>query len=173
VRHHQEDLVGVALGQRLQHRGRIGVPEGLLEVTVSLEPERAVGGVLRPGSSVAVLASFKPFDVSSEEPVRLDGRLIPKDGQTPNSTHLILHKILVTNVQSQKTFKATAKDEDATAPAPGENLLVTLAVDASQAERVVFAAEHGTVWLAVEPKDAPESGTLVQTRGTIYQTDLR
>jgi pilus assembly protein CpaB len=157
----------------LQHRGQVGVPEGLLEVTVSLEPERAVGGVLRPGSSVAVLASFEPFEVSSEEPVRLEGRLIPKDGKTPDSTHLILHKILVTNVQSETSFKATSKDEEGTAPAPGENLLVTLAVDGPSAERVVFAAEHGTIWLAVEPKDAPEAGTAVQTRASIYEMDVR
>jgi len=158
----------------LVHRGSVAVPEGMLEVTVSLEPQRAVGGVLRPGSSVAVLASFEPFDVSSEEPVRLEGQLIPKGGQTPNSTHMILHKVQVTNVQSEESFKATAKDKEATAPAPGDNLLVTLAVDAPSAERVVFAAEHGKVWLAIEPQSTPEAGTRVQTRGSIYQAmDVR
>jgi pilus assembly protein CpaB len=147
----------------------VGVPEGMLEVTLSLEPERALGGVLRPGSSVGVLASFEPFEISSEAPVKLEGEVVPKDGKTPNSTHIILHKVLVTNVQSDSSFDPSAGDKKATAPAPGGNLLVTLAVDAPSIERLVFAAEHGSVWLALEPKGAPEAGTRVWTRGNIHQ----
>lgn len=148
----------------------IGVPEGLLEVTLSLSPERALGGVLRPGSSVGVLASFEPFEISSEGPVRLEGEVLPKDGKTPNSTHLILHKVLVTNVQSDSSFDPSSGDnKKATGPAPGGNLLVTLALDAPSVERVVFAAEHGSVWLALEPRDAPETGTRVRTRGNVHQ----
>ena len=33
--------------------------------------------------------------------------------------------------------------------------------------RVVFGAEHGTLWLAWEPKDANEAGTKVQTRAGV------
>ncbi|MBI2169920.1 MAG: hypothetical protein HYU28_10570 [Actinobacteria bacterium] len=156
--------------------GQVDIPEGKLEVTVSLEPQRAVGGVLRPGSTVAVLASFEPFDVSGGTDV--DGASVPAGGKTPNSTHLILHKVVVTNVQSAQTFSfgmgegqsgAGADEDGETAPAPSESLLVTMALDAPAVEQVVFAAEHGTVWLAIEPTDAPEEGTRVQTRGTIYE----
>ena len=147
----------------------VSVPQGLLEVTVSLEPERAVGGVIRPGGTVGVLASFEPFEISSEGPFRLDGVTLPKDAKSPNSTHLILHKVLVTRVQSDTTFKPKADDVEATAPAPSGNLLVTLALDAPSVERVVFAAEHGTLWLANEPRDAAETGTRVQTRGSVNE----
>lgn len=151
--------------------GQVDIPEGALEVTVSLEPERAVGGVLRPGSRVGVLASFEPFDVSN--PIDVDGATVPAGGKTPDSTHLILHKVLVTNVQSARTFSFEMgggdDEEGATAPAPAENLLVTLALDAPSVERVVFAAEHGTLWLAIEPVDANEDGTRVQTRGSVYR----
>ena len=152
----------------------VSVPQGLLEVTVSLEPERAVGGVIRPGGTVGVLASFEPFEISSEGPFRLDGATLPKDAKAPNSTHLILHKVLVTRVQSDTSFTPKAGDAEATAPAPGGNLLVTLALDAPSVERVVFAAEHGTLWLANEPRDASETGTRVQTRGSINEeTNVR
>lgn len=153
--------------------GRAGVPKGLLEVTVQLAPERVLGGDIKPGATVAVLASFKPFDMESPDPNA------PK--KTPNSTHIILHKVLVTNVQltnmttnrktSEKKDGEEAKDEDDTEPdpAPTGQMLITLATDAPSVERIVFTAEHGTVWLSAEPSDAPQGGTKIQTRGTIYE----
>ena len=43
----------------------IPLPDDKLAVTISLDPERAVGGQLASGSSVAVIASFDPFDIST------------------------------------------------------------------------------------------------------------
>lgn len=154
--------------------GQIDAPDNLLEVTVSLAPERAVGGVIRPGSTVGVVASFEAFDSSA--PTDVDGVIVPQGGKTPNSTHLILHKVLVTNVQSAGVFQGPGglggedeAEDGAPAQGPTENLLVTLALDAGAVERVVFAAEHGTIWLAYEPETASSEGTRVQTRGSIYQ----
>ncbi|MCZ7525583.1 MAG: RcpC/CpaB family pilus assembly protein [Acidimicrobiia bacterium] len=155
-------------------RAAVTVPEGLLEVTVGLEAERAVGGVLAPGATVAVVASFDPFDVSSTDPVEVDGVVVPPSGKTPNSTHIVLHKVLVTNVQLDGRVGSSDDGDDETAAgepgeAPAGRLLVTLALNAPSVERVVFAAEHGFLWLALEPATADEAGTRVQTRGTVYQ----
>jgi pilus assembly protein CpaB len=46
--------------------------------------------------------------------------------------------------------------------------MVTLAVTAAQAEAVVFGAEHGTLWLSLEPDRAQTGGTDVITPGNIY-----
>lgn len=149
--------------------GRVEVPDGLLEVTVSLAPERAVGGAIRPGSRVAVTASFESLDDGGANAV--DGTPAP-GAKAPVATHVILHKVLVTNVQSTTSFDVGVgggDDKGETAPAPSDDLLVTLALDAPSVERVVFAAEHGTLWLAFEPADAAEGGTRVQSRGTVYQ----
>jgi len=160
---------------------RAAAPEGLLEVTLSLQPERAVGGALAAGDTVAVLASFEPFDVSvAPTPdgqmgtVNVDGMLVPDGGKTPNSTHLILHKVFVANVQvgdeTSGPSVGSKRNDDEDAPAALEkNLLVTLALPAASVEKVVFAAEHGFVWLAAEPVDAAEGGTSVQTRGSVYR----
>ncbi len=171
----------------LETEAKIEVPDGLLQVTVSLSPERAVGGRLRPGSTVGVLASFEPFDVNAAEPggapedqpVEIVLETPPdepsqpaKQLRTPNSTHVVLHKVLVTNVQIERLPAETATpdvEQSNLELAPTGNLLVTLAVTAPDAEKVVFAAEHGTVWLAAEPDSADESGTAIQTRGTIYR----
>jgi pilus assembly protein CpaB len=119
-----------------------GVAPNLLQVTVALDPVRALGGQLRKGDSVAVTVSF----------------------DDPETTHLVLHKVRVTDV---RTTDGLTVATPAVGPAPASGLLVTLAVDAPSMEKVVFGAEHGRLWLAWEPKDAVESGTKVQTKAGV------
>jgi pilus assembly protein CpaB len=119
-----------------------GIGAGMLQVTVSLEPVRVLGGQLRKGDSVAVTISF----------------------DDPETTHLVLHKVKVTDV---RTTDGVAVSTPASGPAPAAALLVTLAVDAPSMEKVVFGAEHGRLWLAWEPKEASESGTKVQTKSGV------
>lgn len=163
--------------------GQVDVPDGLLETTIALSPERALGGNLKPGDTVALTTSFEPFDIEGT----VDEKGQPLDGEakkTGNTTHIILHKVLVTNVQGGAIRASTTQEPPATdgtpqqAPQPPQSapggpgaqaLMVTLALDAPSVERVVFAAEFGLVWLSAEPEDAPEDGTQVQTRGTIYE----
>jgi pilus assembly protein CpaB len=138
----------------LQAPGTVAVPAGLQEVSVVLEPQRAVGGRLAAGDTVGVLISLKP------------------DGGQPE-THAVLHKILVTQIQGAPAADpaqtpGTTQTASAASAAPTQSLLVTLAVSAAQAEAVVFGAEHGTLWLTLEPKDARVTGTGVITPDTIY-----
>lgn len=146
-------------------QGQIEVPDGLMQVTVSLDPERALGGRVKPGDTVGVLASFDPFtgvDPPGDEPAP----------QTPNSTHLILHKVLVTQVEggaAQPSAGIPGQEAPPQPTSPQGKLLVTLAVEAPSVERVVFTAEHGFIWLSHEPPATPEDGTTIQTRDTIYR----
>jgi len=138
----------------LQAPGTVAVPAGLQEVSVVLEPQRAVGGRLAAGDTVGVLVSLKP------------------DGRLPE-THAVLHKILVTQIQGAPAAdpsqtSGTTQTASAASAAPTQSLLVTLAVSAAQAEDVVFGAEHGTLWLTLENKDARVTGTGVVTPDTIY-----
>lgn len=163
----------------------VEIPPELLEVTVLLSPERILGGELLAGDLIAFVASFQPFTLDAVEPEgteNLQDFIIddptteegtPEPLRTPNTSHIIAHKVLVTNVQF--TNPPTAGEEGtvvATPPAnvaPGGQLLVTLAVDAPTIERIVFTAEFGTIWLAKEQPTSLEDGTEIQTRGTIYQ----
>ena len=141
---------------QLAEDAAVEVPEGLQEVSISLEPQRAVGGQVAPGDTVGLLASFRP------------------EGQDdPDVTKMILHKLLVTNVQVEQLPQEAGDGDDAdagSAPdlAPTGNLLVTLAVDVPQVERITFAAEHGTIWLTAEPEDATEDGSQIRDLGNIY-----
>jgi pilus assembly protein CpaB len=160
-------------------------PPGTLLVTVSLSPERAVGGQLIPGDLVGVIASFDPFDITFAEP----GQVIDGEGgegipiyvgstaegepsglKTPNSTHLILLGVTVTNVQVEQ-LPVEGEDAGADVPdlAPTGNLLVTLAVAPPEAERVIFTAEHGFLWLVYDDGTNDLGGTEIQTRETVYR----
>lgn len=119
-----------------------GINPGFLQVTVAMEPVRAIGGQIRKGDSVAVTVSF----------------------EEPETTHLILHKVRVTDVRDETGVPVTTP---ATGPAPAGRLLVTLAVDGPAVEKVVFGAEYGRLWLAWEPKEANEGGTKVQTKAGV------
>lgn len=125
--------------------GDVEVPEGFHQVTVQLEPRRVLGGHLAAGDTVG-------FFVSSRE---------------PSQTHLVLHKALVTRVEGGVVV---VENEDGTegTQGPSDSLLVTLAVTAPDAEVVVFAAEHETIWLSIEPENASEKGTRTVDREELF-----
>ena len=132
----------------LQAPGTVPVPDGLQEVSIVLEPQRAVGGRLAAGDIVGVF-------VSMTDPV---------------TTHSVLHEVLVTQVQGAPAPPAPVEGEASpvSGPAPSGSLMLTFAVTAPQAEAIVFGAEHGTVWLSLEPADPDVSRTQVLTPDTIY-----
>ena len=145
------------------------------EVTLSLEPERAGGGLLVPGDSVGLIMSFDPFAIEAEGVIEVDGTLLSGDGSTNTTTHQTLHKILVTNVQLEQVPEVAEREgvddeEDREVRlVPSGNLLVTFAVDVATAERIVFGAEYGKIWLTNQSVDVPEGPSIIQNRGTIYE----
>ena len=139
---------------------------------------------------MAVFASFDPFPLNTLEPTGLTDRRDPgahchhpagpgaadQAGlMSPNSTKIILHKVLVTNLQAEELPREVSEEDTiigALELAPTGNLLVTLALEPADAERLVFAAEHGSVWLAVEGNEVSDADTAVQTRGIIYEAPM-
>jgi pilus assembly protein CpaB len=141
--------------------GTVSVPEGLLEITIPLDPIRAVGGTVRPGDLVGVIASFSDYQGGATGP----------DGQPVAASQVsgfLLHKLLVTNVQGAPPGVQTAQEGGEGAAAPTGQLYITLATNAAAAERIVFASSYGDIWLAIEPADADESGTEVRNSERIF-----
>jgi pilus assembly protein CpaB len=123
----------------------VKVPTGLQALAVSLDPQRALGGHLAAGATVGVFLSM------------------PKDGDSPAATHLVLRQVLVTKVDGGSTTPAPEGD-DAPAAGAAASVTVTLAVNSRDAETLVFGAEHGTLWLSLQRADAVVSDTRVVTR---------
>ncbi len=172
-----EQLLRTRFVERAQFGGReagIDVPDDMVEVTVAFDPERAVGGLLEPGQTVAVFASFDPFQLTASV-VEVDGEQVPLPGAvaaevggtTPNSTDLLLRKVLVTAVQQPPDTPGGPGDPERLTVAPDDEVYVTLAVRPFDAERLVFTAEFGRLWLAVERDTVPESEDPIQTRGSV------
>lgn len=136
----------------LRAAGTVEVPEGLQEVSVMLDPQRAVGARLSAGDTVGVYLS----------------QVLP-DGT--GQTSAVLHQVLVTQVQgapAPAAPDAEAGVEPAAAGMPASSLMVTLALTAKDAETVVFGAEHGTLWLSLESEGDETGGTRVIDPGTVY-----
>ena len=135
----------------LQAAGPVAVPAGDQEISVLLEPQRAVGGRLAAGDEVGVYVSLS--------------------GEAGGLTHVVLHGVLVTQVQGAPAAPQTdtaAADGSGGSPAPAQSLMITLAVTAKEAEPIVFGMEHGTVWLSLEPEGADNGGTTVISPGNVY-----
>lgn len=134
--------------------GKVAVPEGMQEVTVQLGPDRLVGGQLAAGDTVSVFVSFA------------EGA-----GHKGPTTHAVFQKVLITSVQGAPVEPA-GKEAATTAPGPpvpAGAMLITLARPIADAERIVFAAEFGTIWLSKETSTATEGGTSVITKDGYYK----
>lgn len=161
----------------------VQAPEGYVEITVPMGPSRVMGGFIAPGDTVAIFTSFGATTLQESETivdglvVELPDELVSDEEVTsvPDTTHILMHKVLVTEVQVEEIPIQPTAEEGATQVtqprlAPSGNLLITLALTTPEAERLIFAIEYGTLYMAQEPEDAPETGTRLQTRATVYQS---
>ncbi len=126
--------------------GGVEIPPDLLQVSFSLEPQRALGGALRAGDRVAVIASLAAGTTSA--PAAAQTRSGPQ-------THIVVQKALVANVQLSNLAPVndrTASPDDG--PTVLGNYTVTLALSAADSERLAFALENGTLWLAKQSATA-------------------
>lgn len=119
------------------------VPEDYVAVALPNTDARGVAGLLRPGDSVAVYATFEP-----------------EGGLEEAITKLILRKARVLAVGSSTTAvpETTGEEEQDTTARLGGNQgtqdaevpsTVTVALSPADAESLVFATEEGRVWLAL------------------------
>jgi pilus assembly protein CpaB len=138
----------------LQEADEVPVPAGLQEVTVSLERQRMLGSALVAGARVGVFIS------------------LPQDGDTPARTKLAVPRVLVTSVgepEAGPVLDPGDADAEVDAAAPAESVTVRLAVGTDDAEKVVFGAEHGRLWLSRQPDDVPTTEPPVMTAERVYR----
>lgn len=145
-----ERLVNLA---ELQTPGFIPVPAGLQEVSFALDPQRTVGARLVAGDTVGVFISFAAGP--------------PEGAAPPETTEVVLHRILVTGIQ--RTAAPAAEETTDTPALPTGTMMVTVAVDDAAASRIVFAAEFGTIWLSKESPDLTQSAPEVIRKNRIYK----
>jgi pilus assembly protein CpaB len=118
---------GEASGGRL-----LAIPEGHQAVSIALDPTRQVSGFVTPGDRVSVVVSLS----------------LPRRGRPQRTSRFLLQDVQVLAVG------ATAQEDRRTGPGQARNQslsAVTLAVRPADVERVVFAAENGSLYLSLLP----------------------
>ena len=130
----------------------VEIPEGTQIVTLSLEPQRALGGRVTAGQLVGVMLSVDQAEIPNQAN---PAETIVAD----QTTGMVLNQVLVTDVSG-------GVDEE-TGQAEGA-VMVSFALDESDAERLVFGAEHGRVWLTEQNQNTPTLGGQFRTRENIF-----
>ncbi|MBI4901088.1 MAG: hypothetical protein HY829_11490 [Actinobacteria bacterium] len=74
-------------------------------------------------------------------------------------TKQILSKVLVTRVQGGVAPAAATSANGAVTPVPSGSLIVTVALNTSDIEKLSWAQSAGTLVLAVQNKDTDDSGS--------------
>jgi pilus assembly protein CpaB len=113
----------------------------LVKLATLLDPARAVGGQLKAGDVVAVV-------ISAEDSDRKVARVK-------------IHQVPVVAVRGGLAGSDDEEKKGGMGSTSGRNeqVMVTLGLTEAQAGQVVWGMEHGSIWLALEPKDADQSGT--------------
>lgn len=128
----------------------VEVPKGMQQLSLALETQRVIGGRLSKGDLVGVF-------ITAKEP-------------TP-ATRLALHKILVSRVDggtSDADTPAAQAASKASEVATGK-IMVTLVVNASDAQKIVWAMENGSVWLGLENTESTDAGATVVTAESVLR----
>ncbi len=144
-----EQLLPVKFGaaDEVESTSTLPVPEGKVAIAVSLTDQGRVGDFTRPGSEVAIYLSATPEDGS------------------PAYTRMLLPRVTVigagSTTQVQAAAGTTGSAEEGAGVEPLPNTLLTLAVDQTEAEKVLFAQNAGTLSFAL----LPAKGDLADTGG--------
>ncbi|HSN11532.1 MAG TPA: Flp pilus assembly protein CpaB [Propionibacteriaceae bacterium] len=133
----------------------VAVPKGMEQMSLLLKPEQIRGGMVQAGDTIGVVLTLKikdtaPFNVPGIGNATMDGDFLTKQ---------VLSKVLVTRVQGASTPAAATSGSSGTSPLPTSSLIVTVALNTSDIEKLTWAQSAGTLVLAVENKDTDDSSS--------------
>ena len=113
--------------------GNLGIPDGHQALTLPLESPRLAGGAIQQGDHVTLYGTFT--NIASAK------------GNAPAATSTLVADVEVLEVTQSEVTEDTADTTQ----------MVTLALKAGDAQKVVFAQEQGSVWMTLLPPN--EKGT--------------
>ncbi|MHB1593085.1 MAG: Flp pilus assembly protein CpaB [Streptosporangiaceae bacterium] len=167
-----ELLLRPMLVTSVQATSGVAIPAGMVAVTIALCMPESVAGYVRPGSEVAIFDTYGARAGSGSGTLTAQANCSgPHQQQDYGSlvTRMLLPKVQVISVGPAAAGSGTATSTTNTAFAQNGNsstqqgmVLVTLAVDQADAERVINVAEGGLPYLAL----------LTQSSGTKPDTKL-
>lgn len=137
--------------------GALTIPDGQLAVTVELKNPEAVASFVTPGADVAV---FDTFNVAAGPGPQVPAGDRLQDNHSYNrATRLLLRRTTVLAVGRDVTEGRAATGSQQQTAEP--KVSVTLAVSQPDAERLIHAAETGSLWFGLltdSSRTAPSAG---------------
>lgn len=149
-----EQISGARLrGEEEVGGGVLGIPAGFQALTMQIETSRAVGEVLRRGDHVTIYATFEnagKFRASARQRTSQGGRQERVSGAVESVPGMTV--TLVADVEVLKmTRPGTAQGVGSGGSDRDPKVLVTMALQPKDAQRVIFAKERGTLYLSLLP----------------------
>ena len=124
------------------------IPEGFVAMSIAADDVKCVGGMLKPGDYVLVAVTLDPG---------------PEDEGAQTQILLQKVKILAVGEQTDPDPEPVSTEAEPTGLAASSRneqktsaLTVTLALAPADVEKLVFAEEQGSVWLALLPATATD-----------------
>jgi len=132
-------LLPEMMGQRTPTTSGLAIPKGKLAVSIQVSAQADVAGYVQPGSQIAVFNTF----------IMVQKGVGAGDGSKEENwtTKLLLPRVDVLAVSSGASPADTSKGIDAASGA--SNLMVTVAVDQVEAQRLIHVAQKGSLYLAL------------------------
>ncbi len=138
------------------------VPPGMRAITVPVDPIAGVGGLLKAGDRVDVIATYEVEDNAIATNLLQDVELLALGGQTVASTRREQRSRAATEADAAKTAKSSTGGKDAPAEAPAQEpedvepqaedyAHATLAVTPDEAVKVMLAKDRARLSLALRP----------------------
>ena len=121
------------------------VPDGMVAVTVSLGATQDVAGYVKTGSEVAVFDTYTEGNAQG----RPTGDGLPKKRGDIQITRLLLPRVEVLAIGGAPVKDAASAKDAAAAGGQQVGVLVTMAVDQHDAERLILRSETGSLHLAL------------------------
>lgn len=140
---------------RFQYASQAGlafsVPKGLVAVTVPVDDARGVAGLVSPGDHVAVLATVQRTSArDSETRIIVPGVQVLAVGQNTDAQG-------TSAAPSSQGGGVLSSAQSSGSTQGGPTTIVTIAVSPTDAEKIVFAIESGSIWLALLPGSSSEA----------------
>lgn len=142
-------VVRAMFGERAPATGVLTIPDRMQAITIELEANAVVSGFVRDGSEVAVYASFKV-----EGAPGASGKAVSGDDAFASKLLLPRVSVIAVNQAAPQNVSGTTDEEGSSGSrsasrSSNAKVLVTLAVNQEDAERIVLAQEIGKLYLTL------------------------
>lgn len=147
----------------------IDIPEDFQALSVQVGIPPGVAGFIRPGSEVSLIATVERPLIDDEELDDLteddlvDGDGFPIELPTQTTTQYLLQ-----NIQVLSTGQRVTTEDGGDVAEEGGGVLLTVALEPEDAERLVLAIETASLYFTLLPDDADPADTPGRTLDTLF-----